>query len=43
MAVQEVAHSERKNEPVTTVRSWYDSFVWCNALSEYLGIEQSIQ
>ena len=26
----------RRNEPVTTL-NWYDSIVWCNALSEMLG------
>ncbi len=28
--------SDRMNEPVTTV-NWYDSILWCNALSEYKG------
>jgi len=28
--------SSRKNEPVTRI-NWYDSIVWCNALSEYMG------
>ncbi len=27
-----------KTHPVTKV-NWYDSIVWCNALSEYLGLE----
>ena len=30
--------SERKKEPVTNV-SWYDSIVWCNAVSKYLGYD----
>lgn len=30
------APSARKNEPITRV-NWYNSIVWCNALSEYLG------
>lgn len=27
-----------QNEPVTNI-SWYDAMVWCNALSEYLGLD----
>ncbi len=30
--------SERSKEPVTKI-SWYDSLVWCNALSEYKGLK----
>ena len=30
--------TDQKNEPVTRV-SWYDTVVWCNALSEYMELE----
>jgi len=30
--------SGRKNEPVTEI-NWYDSIVWCNAISEMLGYD----
>lgn len=32
------APTANKKHPVTKV-NWYDSIVWCNALSEYLGLE----
>ena len=32
------APTSKRNEPVTTV-SWRDSIVWCNALSEMLGLD----
>lgn len=36
MVLQEKKPSDRKNEPVTMV-NWYDSILWCNALSEMMG------